>query len=213
MSSAASDTAVVRKVPPSFRFRWQLAIRDDEVLSRTAKLVDLTLALHMNPEGGDCFAGIDRLTRECHSSANTVRKGRDELVDRGFLEVEPGGGAGRTNRHRALLPHRSPLERFNPFRPKHSTSAPVTAQPVHPRETDESEKEGDNKLYCFDDADASSRRSPSVPDPIGAPSRVHGAATTATAFRDDARRRAGHLGSGPPVGRTQDRAELVIHTK
>jgi hypothetical protein len=84
----------------SFVFEWRLVIRNDESLSKAAKLVGWTLSSHMNAEGRSCNPGLNLLLRETHyGSKHTIIGAISELESAGYLEVRRSAG-GRQSRHR-----------------------------------------------------------------------------------------------------------------
>jgi len=66
----------------SIRWRFQMAMRDDDSLSPNAKLVGSMLALRMKRDGR-CDPGIARIAADSGLSENTVRDALAELEGRG----------------------------------------------------------------------------------------------------------------------------------
>lgn len=90
-------------------FTWRSAIASPEcALSSTARLVALTLSLHMNERGASCFPSVATLAKETGLSDRSVQKSIALLEADGWLEVKQGGsprgGRRAANTYRAAFP-------------------------------------------------------------------------------------------------------------
>jgi hypothetical protein len=91
-----------------FRLLWQKAIVAS-ALSATQRHVALTLALHMDAEGGSCWPSVQTLAAETGLSDRAVQKALAALGAAGFVAIDrlggrrPGGGYV-SNRYLATLP-------------------------------------------------------------------------------------------------------------
>jgi DNA-binding MarR family transcriptional regulator len=85
------------------RFAWQRAIVESG-LSPTQRHVALTLALHMDADGGSAFPSLETQAEETGLDRSTVRRALQILDRLGWLERSPGGGRGRRTNYQARLP-------------------------------------------------------------------------------------------------------------
>ena len=83
---------------------WREAIRDSETLSANAKYVALVLAIYMSSEGTRAWPSIDTLAHKTRRCRRTIIDALDELELSGHLDVVHGGGRGRSNHYKAVLP-------------------------------------------------------------------------------------------------------------
>lgn len=86
-------------------FKWREAVLESE-LSSTRKLVAMVLSVHMDSNGGSCFPGMARITRETSLGRSTVIRSLRDLQASGFLAVvrHGGGDEKNTNRYEARMP-------------------------------------------------------------------------------------------------------------
>jgi hypothetical protein len=73
--------------PVPLLFRWRRLIVADERLSATDRHVALTLALHMDVDGGRCHPGMRRLARETRRKTTTVAASIAKLEQHSYLKV------------------------------------------------------------------------------------------------------------------------------
>lgn len=89
----------------SVRFAWQRAIvSEGSSLSSTQRLVALSLALHMDAEGGSAFPSLETQAGETGLDRSTVRRALLALDALGWLKRRPGGGRGNPTSYRARFP-------------------------------------------------------------------------------------------------------------
>src|SRR5581483_8217451 len=100
---------------------WRDAIRDSG-LTRTEKLVGLTLSTYMSAEGR-AYPSKETLARGCSLSDRAVDRAVDVLEAAEFLEVRrTRGGNGRSNLYIAALPEKRTENRAWPSRERVSPS-------------------------------------------------------------------------------------------
>lgn len=87
-------------------FTWRSAIVESK-LEPTARLVALTLSLHMNERGGSCFPSVATLASETGLNEKSVRRHVHALADGGWLVLTAGGGRGRSNTYSAMIPEQA----------------------------------------------------------------------------------------------------------
>lgn len=88
----------------SVRWAWERAVRDDENLSRAAKLLGLTLATYMAPNG-KCRPSKARLTHGLrYTSHESLDDPRSELRKAGYLST--ARHLDRPTEYRATMPNR-----------------------------------------------------------------------------------------------------------
>lgn len=97
-------------------FTWRSAIAETD-LHPSARLVALTLSLHMSERGDGCFPSLATLLAETGLARQTVIDAIKSLEAGGLLEVKRGRGRGNPNRYRALIPD-SMIEEYLRARPK-----------------------------------------------------------------------------------------------
>lgn len=85
------------------RFRWQLGLRDARNLSKAAKLVGHTLALHMDANGESCYPGVRLVAEETAQTTDTVCGAIDELLQARFLRVAVAASGRRPCKYAARL--------------------------------------------------------------------------------------------------------------
>jgi hypothetical protein len=83
--------------------RWQLAVRDHADLSPGAKFLGLLVSTWMRGDSLKAWPSLPTLVEATGRTRNTVKAWRAELVDFGLLDVEPGGGRGRSTTYTGLL--------------------------------------------------------------------------------------------------------------
>lgn len=112
-------------------FGWRAAVCASD-LSPTARLVALTLSLHMNELGGSAFPGPARLAQESGLHVATVKRELVALERAGWLRcVARGGGKGearRANEYEATIPATIPVPVAHDY-PYHTTTG-STGLPV-----------------------------------------------------------------------------------
>jgi Helix-turn-helix domain len=69
-------------------FRWRKLVVTDDRLSAADRHVALTLALHMNMDGGSCHPSVRRLAAECARKPHTVIASIGALEKAGYLKVK-----------------------------------------------------------------------------------------------------------------------------
>lgn len=89
-----------RQLSPLFTWRGAIA---DSALPASAKLLALTLTLHMSERGDSCFPNRETLMRETSLSRATVRRQIQLLEDEGWLVVVVGSGR-TSSRYQAVVP-------------------------------------------------------------------------------------------------------------
>ena len=135
--------------PVPFRFRWTDAVCDDASLSATAKHVALTLAKYMN-RAGTCCPAVPTLARRTSRDPRTVQHAIAELVAARYLEVERGGGAGRTNTYYASFPPTG-----TPASHRRSDASAKAQTPASARETPASASENPGEMPPESSSEAS----------------------------------------------------------
>lgn len=78
-------------------FTWRGAIADSS-LPPNARLVALTLSLHMNERGGSAYPSVARLVSETGLSRRAVQRALRVLEESGYLQLVAGVGGGRSTR-------------------------------------------------------------------------------------------------------------------
>jgi hypothetical protein len=71
---------------------WRIALREDERLSRSAKLLGYTLATYADNTTGKTFVGLVVLGRNCRFSARTAHTAAKELERWGYVDIERRAG-------------------------------------------------------------------------------------------------------------------------
>jgi len=89
---------------------WKRAIVSDARLTAADRHVALTLAVHMDRDGGSCFPSIRRLAAECKRKPHTISASVEHLELTGYLQVDRAakrnthGWSNDVNQYRAQLP-------------------------------------------------------------------------------------------------------------
>jgi hypothetical protein len=89
--------------PPAFRTVWQRAVCIADI-SATAKLVAFVIGAHMDPMGRAWPSKETIATEAGWNDRSTVTPRLKELRKAGLLEVQTGGGRGRSNVYQARIP-------------------------------------------------------------------------------------------------------------
>lgn len=93
-------------------YTWRSAITESN-LSSTTKHLALTLSLHMSERGDSCFPGRKLLSAETGLDLRTVDRHMKILAaieeggedtERAWLRINRGGGRGKANEYRAVVP-------------------------------------------------------------------------------------------------------------
>lgn len=89
-----------------FVFKWQHGLVMDDRLSAADRHIALTLALHMDKDGGSCFPSISLLALETRRKRNTIVASVNTLEHAGWLKVKRGGIGFKkdVNRYTAKYP-------------------------------------------------------------------------------------------------------------
>jgi hypothetical protein len=125
--------------PAPLRFRWEDAVCDAESLSAVAKHAASALRRYMNG-AGTCRPSVGLLARRMSRDRRTVQRALDELAADGWIDVDRGGGAGRTSTYYATFPTG---ETAATRRPSGSGPEVETAAAVRERAAAVHEKGGD----------------------------------------------------------------------
>ena len=119
-------------------FTWRSAIADSS-LSPNARLVALTLSLHMNERGASAYPSVDLLVAETGLSKRAVQEARALLLKTGYLQRVAGehggrraGGGGVTATYVATLP---PATKKGAPHAPHGTENGASDAPLRVRQT------------------------------------------------------------------------------
>jgi hypothetical protein len=86
------------------RHVWQERIAAGEGLSAAFRLLAIRLSMHKNLDTGRCFAGYQTLADETLTTIRSVMRQVATLERLGWIAVTRGGGSGKANEYRLLIP-------------------------------------------------------------------------------------------------------------
>lgn len=107
---------------PRTRLAWHRQMAEDRELSHVAFRVAVVIGAHFNNATGKTFVGYDTIGETIGVCRRTVFAAVKELVRRGHLEVEPGGGRKVANSYRMNL---KTVQQSAPFRGAETVQNPA----------------------------------------------------------------------------------------
>lgn len=123
-----------RDLPDSFtitREAWRERAAEDVGLSATAFRVAFVLSGFWNRQSGTAWPSVGTVAAKLGASGRTVQRGLDELIRRGFIEREAGGGKD-TSTFRFRLPDDAETEALAAVSPVTDLSPPPRQSCHHP---------------------------------------------------------------------------------
>jgi hypothetical protein len=107
----------------ALKFRWLEGIAADPELPASAARLAIALNKHLNRKTWDAFPAVATLARAIRMTERRVQTLLQDLVKRGHLTIEAGGGRHATNRYRPILKDADPCPRlFDRKRPEKSSN-------------------------------------------------------------------------------------------
>jgi hypothetical protein len=99
---------------PRDRLAWHRQMAEDVELSHVAFRVGVSIGTYFNNRTGKTFVGYERLAGQLHICRRTAWSAVRELVGRGHLKVEAGGGRAVANEYQMVLKTVQPNAPFDP---------------------------------------------------------------------------------------------------
>lgn len=91
----------------------------------TELLVLLALADFSDDAGRNAYPSTETLGRKCRVDVRTIQRIIGKMLESGYIQAEPGGGRGRTNRYRIVMENPGNLSSGDPLTTVDNSDTPA----------------------------------------------------------------------------------------